>query len=715
MATVRPLTLGLRVAGERVHGDLERFPVRVDLTLPRDAREAPGAGLRVRDAAGELPHRLSADGAAGRIEGWIEARRLERGRDALLFLDLGADPADMEGFSDFALFGGRETDPRSPGDDFVVEGWLAADEVRAEAVQVIAAQWAFAEEVAGFATRDAGSTGGLRTRGFFGAVFDGRHVYFAPQCNDEGRHGQALRYDTRRPFDDPSAWEGYDAGATEGLVTRGYYGAVFDGRYAYFAPGYHQETGADGRVLRYDTSDPFRDEASWAVYDAGATGGLNCANYDGALYDGRHVYFAPLSGGAVLRHDPRRPFDDPAAWEAFDPDRLPGSPFGMCVGAVFDGRWIYFTPYAHSTVVRYDSESHFGDPASWQAFEASGVGGLRTRGYDGAAFDGRFVYFIPFWEGEDPGLGFHARTLRYDTSRPFEDPASWQAGDGSDLAPPNPGGFNGGAFDGRFLYMAPWREDDPSGEIRSHGQVLRLDTAAAGARFQLRWMDCGHNGGLGGSLPGASFLVNCAGGPVSVRAHRLPQPGWHHVAGVYRAERGAELWIDGELVDEAPSRGTPVEAAAPLTWGACPAAREGWRASSRTPGSGWGPFPRAGCGPRGRTCATHGPSSGWRGSPGRRQASRPSRSYPAGSTKAGGPVQRCRRRSTGSKSTAKSVCRPSSPCWQMAPAAERSARIRSIPAPSRARRRALSRRLRPLASMAGLWAGFRRAKSASRT
>ncbi len=115
--------------------------------------------------------------------------------------------------------------------------------------------------------------------------------------------------------------------------------------------------------------------------------------------------------------------------------------------------------------------------------------------------------------------------------------------------------------------MAPWREDDPSGEIRSHGQVLRLDTAAAGARFQLRWMDCGHNDGLGGSLPGASFLVNCAAGPVSVRAHRLPQPGWHHVAGVYRAERGAELWIDGELVDEAPSRGTPVEAAAPLTVG----------------------------------------------------------------------------------------------------------------------------------------------------
>ena len=454
---MEPRTLELRVPGDRVHGGLERFPVRVDLVLPESARAALGSGLRVRDAEGELPQRLSADPATGRVEGWIEIRRLEQGREARLFLDLGTRAAAVEGFSDYALFAGRVTEGPSAQGDFVVEGWLAAEEVRAEAVQVIAAQWAFAPEMTGFATRDAGSTDGLLTRGFFGAVFDGRHVYFAP-----------------------------------------------------------------------------------------------------------------LGGGAVLRHDPRRPFHQPAAWEVFDPARLPAGSFGQCVGAVFDGRWIYFTPYAHSSVVRYDTRTPFADPASWQVFEADRIGGLRTRGYDGAAFDGRFVYFIPFWEGDDPGRGFHARTLRYDTARPFDDPDSWQAADGGALAPPNPGGFNGGAFDGRFLYMAPWREDEPTGQIRSHGQVLRLDTAGEGARFQLRWMDCGHNGGLGGALPGASFLVNCEDGPVSVRAHHLPGPGWHHVAGVYRCGRGAELWIDGELVGEAPPRGGPVEAAAPITVGHLP-------------------------------------------------------------------------------------------------------------------------------------------------
>ena len=110
-----PLTLELRVAGERVHGDLERFPVRVDLVLPAAARAAPGAGMRVRDSEGEVPHRLSADGATGRVEGWIEVRRLERGRDALLFLDLGEASAAGGGFSDYALFAGREADPGARG------------------------------------------------------------------------------------------------------------------------------------------------------------------------------------------------------------------------------------------------------------------------------------------------------------------------------------------------------------------------------------------------------------------------------------------------------------------------------------------------------------------------------------------------------------------------------------------------------------------------
>ena len=620
--------LQLRIDGSHVHGKLEGFPVRVEMAVPFEQQQYLAGGVRVRDAAGVLPSRLVVDADSGRIAGWVEVRRLAPGEDTVLDLELGAEPgADGDTFAGCTVFhdgsaGHMAADVPDAGiGQFLVEGWLRVDEARAEAVQVVSAQWDFAEGMTGFATHDAGATDGLQTQGFFGAVFDGRHVYFSPQCNNDSRHGQALRYDTQRAFDDPAAWEGYDAGATDDLVTRGFYGCLFDGRYVYyvprtdgeamhsrvlrydttgafrepaswsaydagdpvssqggacdgryiyFAPGYHAEEGHSGRVLRYDTTGQFDDPSSWVRYDASGTDGLTCTCYDGTLYDGRHVYFAPLDGGAVLRHDPTQPFDQPRAWEAFDPHVLPGDPFGMCVGAVFDGRWIYFTPYAHDQVVRHDTEGAFADPASWEVFGAGAVDGLHTRGYDGAAFDGRWIYFIPFWEGDDPGCGFHARVLRYDTTRPFSEGASWQAADGGALAPPNPGGFNGGAFDGRFLYMAPWRRDEASGEIRAHGEVLRLDTAGPAARFQLRLVDCGHNGGLGGSVPGPSLLVNGAEGPVSAQAHTVPGAGWHHIAGVYGEDTGAQLWIDGERVATAPWRGAPVAAAGPVTVGGLP-------------------------------------------------------------------------------------------------------------------------------------------------
>ncbi|MEE3338349.1 MAG: hypothetical protein VX255_18350 [Candidatus Latescibacterota bacterium] len=483
-----------------------------------------------------------------------------------------------------------------------VEAWVDIDEDRAEAVQTAVAQWSFADSMDRFATYDAGSTGGLPTQGFFGAVYARGHVYFSPQCNNVGRHGIALRVAVSKPFDDSASWESYDGGATGGLQTRGYYGCLatgryvyyvprtdgqhmhsrvlrydmqsefsdetswsafdpgepishqggaFDGRYVYFAPGYHQDDGRSGQVLRHDTTAPFDEPSSWVRFDVGAHVGERCLCYDGAVFDGRHVYFVPLDGGDMLRFDTTSPFENGESWESFDPRGLFSSgESGGCVGAIFDGRYIYYTPYAHSTVVRFDSSSAFTDSGGWSTYDAGSTSGLTCCGYDGAAFDGRFVYFIPFWEGDSAAHGFHARLLRLDTLKNFDDASAWSAADGSALASPNPGGFNGGAFDGRYLYMAPWRQNEPSGEIHAHGQVLRYDTASSGSRFQLRWMDCGHNGGLGGSVPGPAFVLNTEAGVVSVQAHTIPAAGKHHLAGVVTADRVA-LWVDGTCIASA--------------------------------------------------------------------------------------------------------------------------------------------------------------------
>ena len=510
----------------------------------------------------------------------------------------------------------KSSDGNRGGSALTVESWIHAGESRAEQMQVIASQWPLAAALERFATYDAGAIDGLETRGFFGAMCDGRYVYFSPQCNTTGRHGTALRYDTHGGFDDPGSWSAYDAGRTSGLDTTGYYGVActgryvyyvprhnsagklhsvmlrydagngdfrdpaawsafdlgvarssqgcaFDGRFVYYVPGYDGDGGGgSGLVIRYDTTAPFAEADSYETWDAGDTGGVACSCYDGAVFDGRHVYFAPLGRrGNMLRYDTRRPFREAASWDAHDIRGATDPPIAMCVGAVFDGRHVYYVPYGDNTaVVRYDTESPFDAGAGWESRDVAGTSGLDCRGFDGALFDGRYVYFIPFYNGGADESGFHCELLRYDTSMGFDDEEAWSAADGSLLAPPNPGGFNGGAFDGRFLYFAPWRKDgepgDPTGDgtIFPHGQVLRYDTAGDGARFLLKYMDCGHNGGLGASVPGPVFTVNTGTGPVSVRANGNPGPGWHHVAGVYDGGE-ARLYIDGRLAATAKGKG----------------------------------------------------------------------------------------------------------------------------------------------------------------
>ena len=379
-----------------------------------------------------------------------------------------------------------------------------------------------------------------------------------------GRHGTALRYDTHGGFDDPGSWSAYDAGRTSGLDTTGYYGVACTGRYVFYAPRHNSAGKLHSVMLRYDAGNgDFRDPAAWSAFDLGVA-----RSSQGCAFDGRYVYYVPGydgdgSGGSglVIRYDTTAPFAEAGSYETWDAGDTGGVACSCYDGAVFDGRHVYYVPYGDNTaVVRFDTEAPFDAGAGWESRDVAGTSGLDCSGFDGALFDGRYVYFIPFYNGGADESGFHCELLRYDTSKGFDDGEAWSAADGSLLAPPNPGGFNGGAFDGRFLYFAPWRKDgepgDPTGDgtIFPHGQVLRYDTAGDGARFLLKYMDCGHNGGLGASLPGPVFTVNTKTGPVSARANGNPGPGWHHVAGVYDGGE-ARLYIDGRLAATAKGKG----------------------------------------------------------------------------------------------------------------------------------------------------------------
>jgi hypothetical protein len=331
--------------------------------------------------------------------------------------------------------------------------------------------------------------------GFLGAIFDGRFIYYAPTGNKtlQGVSSNAfdiIRFDISKPFDDASSFTKSDVSYLGSNVA--FIGGAFDGRFVDFAP--YQGS----PFLRYDTTGSFQDaSAGWqapanstianfgsafgngAVYYAplstdqfqrldvrdsglqsfslaGADGGAPA--YEGVSFDGKYAYFAPTGTdladageSGVVRVDTTKDFTSPVAWDLFDTHQVDALT-GNFAGTLFDGRYVYFVPTTpnagtpvDSRFVRFDSQGSFTDAAAWSVFAP---GPSATSGYHTAAFDGRFVYFLPFIETGSSSL------LRYDSTQPFTDSASWTYFP-LDTFNPNATGFEGMGFDGEYMYFVP--------------------------------------------------------------------------------------------------------------------------------------------------------------------------------------------------------------------------------------------------------------------
>lgn len=319
---------------------------------------------------------------------------------------------------------------------------------------------------------------GRRRPGFTGGVFDGRYVYFSPQLTTSP--SGELRYDTQGNFTNASSWALYDAGLTDGLSCKGFQGAVFDGRFVYYVPHFNTNAapgGWNGVVLRYDTQAVFAKASSWHAFDAGNIGGLPTKGYSSGVFDGRYLYFVPIvngvqtnGSGCVLRYDAQGSFTNAASWDAHDAGNTSSLISTGFKGAVFDGRYIFLAPYPNNgncAVLRYDTQTGFSNASSWTAFNATNINGIGTDGYDGCVFDGRFVWFVPY---HTAGSVFHGRVLRYDTQAAFTNTASWQAFDAGGTGGFQAKGYVGAVSDGRYIYFAPYFNG-----VGFSGTVLRFD------------------------------------------------------------------------------------------------------------------------------------------------------------------------------------------------------------------------------------------------
>lgn len=254
--------------------------------------------------------------------------------------------------------------------------------------------------------------------------------------------------------------------------------------------------------------------------------------YSGVAFDGRYLYYAPLSNtmgvfhGFVIRCNTLNEFQNVDSWESFDITTLNSQACGF-VDAFFDGQFVYFIPYHntqhHGLVARYNTRESLDSPDAWSFFDLTQNLDPNCRGFVSGDFDCRYLYLAPY---QCSWTQYNGRMVRFDTKSAFDDTNSWKMFDSESKWPESRGfhgvvstldhtyfipyvrenrdyhgflvrhqkntefddpnnwsnidltsihplakGFVGGCFDGRYLYLAPYFNG-----IERHGLVLRADT-----------------------------------------------------------------------------------------------------------------------------------------------------------------------------------------------------------------------------------------------
>jgi hypothetical protein len=101
-------------------------------------------------------------------------------------------------------------------------------------------------------------------------------------------------------------------------------------------------------------------------------------------------------------------------------------------------------------VARYDTTIDFSSPSAWATFDINAIND-NARGFIGMQFDGRYMYLLPHYNQIVGPSGFVGR---YDTQAPFNAASSWAVFDTSTVNAAAKG-FQGGGFDGKYMYLAP--------------------------------------------------------------------------------------------------------------------------------------------------------------------------------------------------------------------------------------------------------------------
>ncbi|MBS0625616.1 MAG: hypothetical protein JSS32_06165 [Verrucomicrobia bacterium] len=336
--------------------------------------------------------------------------------------------------------------------------------------------------------------------GYFGAVFDGRYIYYVPNYNGVTVSGFATRYDTTLPFNASASYATYDLTANVFFQSLGFQGGIFDGRYIYYVPNQFISNGVSGTVTRYDTTLPFTSSSSYATANMASLVSGNSRGYSGAVFDGRYLYYvpnilnatAPTYNGQITRYDTTASFTTGGSYSTFDLATISTDNRGYNGGA-FDGRFVYFTPYLPGSgstlsgnLVRYDTTTSFGSAGSYSFFDVS-VLNTQARGFWGAIFDGRYLYLAPYYNGTN----YSGLAVRYDTTLSFSTSTSFAFFDMAINISTQSIGFNGGVFDGRYVYYSPYGPNNVIILVVRYDTTLPFTASSSYATFDVKTQDAG--------------------------------------------------------------------------------------------------------------------------------------------------------------------------------------------------------------------------------
>ncbi len=279
-------------------------------------------------------------------------------------------------------------------------------------------------------------------QGFRGGFTDGRYGYFVP--NSEAS-GLIARVDLQNftvggvtPLDLTSANAGL----------KGFNGGFTDGRYGYFVPNINFGISRSGLIARVDLQN-FTVGGVTPLDLTSANAGLK--GFSGGFTDGRYGYFVPNNNGAhsglVARVDLQNftvggvtPLDLTAS----------NADLKGFSGGFTDGRYGYFIPFysgsgsASGLIARVDLQN-FADGGVTTLNLASANADLK--GFQGGFTDGRYGYFVPYYNGSFSGLV--ARVDLQNFAVGGVTPLNLTSANASLK------GFWGGFTDGRYGYFVP--------------------------------------------------------------------------------------------------------------------------------------------------------------------------------------------------------------------------------------------------------------------